>query len=178
MIKKVLRMGHPKLQTPAQPITTFDTEQLHQLIADLFETMKATGGVGLAAPQIGVCLQVIVFGFTKSTRYPDAKPIPDTVLINPRYTPINDEQVDYMEGCLSIPGMRGLVRRYRNIHYEGFDPYGNRLEGDVHDFHARVLQHEIDHLNGTLNIERLASLKYFGFEPEIIETMRNCVLQP
>ena len=141
-IKTVLRMGEPLLLQKAQPITAFNTSELHALIEDMQDTMQAMNGAGIAAPQIGVSLQVVIFGVGKNPRYPDAEQVPYTVLINPTLTPINDEMEDGWEGCLSVPGMRGIVPRYAHLHYTGFDQFGNAIDRLVSGFHARVVQHE------------------------------------
>jgi peptide deformylase len=167
MIKGLLRIGNEQLQVKANPIEIFDTPELHQLIEDLTDTMIANGGVGIAAPQIGVPLQITVFGFESSSRYPQAASVPHTVLINPSYTVIGDDTYDDWEGCLSVRCLRGLVTRHVHIQYQGFDPYGKKIERDVTGFHARLVQHEIDHLHGALFVERIKNLKMFGFEGEL-----------
>lgn len=163
MIRPVLRMGDPRLLERAQPVTAFDSPDLHALIADMRETMAARDGAGLAAPQIGVGLRVVIFGVHANPRYPDAEEVPDTVLINPVIEPVDDEMVDGWEGCLSVPGMRGLVPRYRRLRYRGFDERGAPLDRTVADFHARVVQHEVDHLDGILYPRRIRDLTKFGF---------------
>jgi peptide deformylase len=163
VIRPVLRMGDPRLLERAQPVTAFDTPDLHALIADMRETMAARDGAGLAAPQIGVGLRVVIFGVHANPRYPDAEEVPDTVLINPLLEPVDDEMVDGWEGCLSVPGMRGLVPRYRRLRYRGFDERGAPLDRTVADFHARVVQHEVDHLDGILYPRRIRDLTKFGF---------------
>lgn len=163
MIHPILRMGDPRLLELARPVEQFDTPQLHQLIADMFETMTDAHGAGLAAPQIGVSERVVIFGFATNQRYPEAEPVPETVLINPVITPIGDEMVDGWEGCLSVPGMRGLVPRYRALRYSGFDQFGGRVERVADGFHARVVQHECDHLDGILYPMRVEDLRAFGF---------------
>ena len=167
-IKTVLRMGEPLLLQIAQPITQFNTAQLHALIEDMQDTMRAMNGAGIAAPQIGTSLQVVIFGqkqdsLEKNTRYPDADVVPYTVLINPTLTPINDQMEDGWEGCLSVPGMRGVVPRYLTLHYSGFDQFGNVIDRLVSGFHARVVQHECDHLNGILYPMRITDLSQFGY---------------
>lgn len=171
MIKRLLRMGDKRLQITAEPVEEFNTPFLNQLIEDLFDTMKANAGVGIAAPQIGVPLQVIVFGFNYSPRYSHANPVPETVLINPTYSPIGDETYDDWEGCLSVKGLRGLAARYTHIKYSGQDQFGMHFEREVNGFHARLVQHEIDHLQGSLFVERITNLKNFGFEEEIQQLM-------
>jgi len=163
MIRPVLRMGDPRLLERAQPVAAFDTPELHALIADMRETMAARDGAGLAAPQIGIGLRVVIFGVHANPRYPDAEEVPDTVLINPVLEPVDDEMVEGWEGCLSVPGMRGLVPRYRRLRYRGFDERGAPLDRTVADFHARVVQHEVDHLDGILYPRRIRDLTKFGF---------------
>nr|WP_315483155.1 peptide deformylase [uncultured Undibacterium sp.] len=163
MIYPILKMGDPRLLRVSDPIQEFDTPALHQLIADMFETMQHANGAGLAAPQIGVNLQLVIFGFKKNLRYPDAPNVPETVLINPVLTPLSDETDDAWEGCLSVPGMRGLVPRWSRLRYEGFDQFGQKISRDVDGFHARVVQHETDHLNGVLYPMRIKDLTQFGF---------------
>ncbi len=162
-VRTVLRMGDPRLLQHAAPVTEFGTPALAELIADLFDTMVAAGGVGIAAPQIGVGLQVVIFGFDRSERYPDAPPVPTTILLNPVITPIGDELEDGWEGCLSVPGLRGMVPRHRRIRYQGFDPQGRAIDRSVNGFHARVVQHECDHLVGTLYPMRVRDFSRFGF---------------
>ena len=162
-IKTVLRMGEPLLLQKAQPITAFNTSELHALIGDMRDTMQAMNGAGIAAPQIGVSLQVVIFGVGKNPRYPDAEQVPYTVLINPTLTALNDEMEDGWEGCLSVPGMRGIVPRYAHLHYTGFDQFGIAIDRLVSGFHARVAQHECDHLNGILYPMRIIDLSQFGY---------------
>lgn len=167
-IKSVLRMGEPCLLVKAAPVEQFDTPELHALIQDLEHTMLSMNGAGIAAPQIGVSLSVVIFGQksaheSKNPRYPDADVVPYTVLINPVITPVNQEMEDGWEGCLSVPGMRGIVPRYVRLHYAGFDQYGNPLDRLVSGFHARVVQHECDHLDGILYPMRIVNLKDFGY---------------
>ena len=163
MIYPILKMGDPRLLRVSDVIQEFDTPALHQLIADMFETMQHASGAGLAAPQIGVNLQLVIFDFKKNPRYPDAPNVPETVLINPVLTPLSDETDDAWEGCLSVPGMRGLVPRWSRLRYEGFDQFGQKISRDVDGFHARVVQHETDHLNGVLYPMRIKDLTQFGF---------------
>jgi peptide deformylase len=163
MIRPVLRMGDPILLGRAQPVSAFDTPELHALLADMRDTMAHLDGAGLAAPQIGVGLRVVIFGVHANPRYPDAEEVPDTVLINPVLEPIGDELVEGWEGCLSVPGMRGLVPRYRQLRYRGFDEKGTAIDRTVDDFHARVVQHEVDHLDGILYPSRIRDLTKFGF---------------
>ncbi|MBX9899533.1 MAG: peptide deformylase [Burkholderiaceae bacterium] len=163
MIHSILKMGDARLLRKAEPITQFDTPQLHELVADLFETMQYANGAGLAAPQIGVNLQLVIFGFKNNSRYPDAPTVPETVLLNPVLTPLADTIEEAWEGCLSVPGMRGLVPRWSKLRYEGFDQFGNPICREVDGFHARVVQHECDHLNGVLYPMRITDLSQFGF---------------
>jgi peptide deformylase len=156
-------MGDPRLLQTAEPVTGFDSPELHGLIADMFDTMHAANGAGLAAPQIGVNLQLVIFGFKQNVRYPDAPPVPETVLINPVLTPLSNEMEDGWEGCLSVPGLRGTVPRWRRLHYEGFDQYGQPISRDADGFHARVVQHECDHLAGILYPMRIKDFSRFGF---------------
>lgn len=162
-VREILKMGDPRLLRVAEPVRQFDTPELHALIADMFDTMHAANGAGLAAPQIGVNLQLVIYGFKSNTRYPDAPQVPETVLINPVLTPITDDKEEGFEGCLSVPGLRGVVPRYKRLHYEGFDQYGNRIVRDADDFHARVVQHEVDHLHGILYPMRITDFSRFGF---------------
>jgi peptide deformylase len=163
MIRDVVRMGDPRLLLVAKPVQETGTAELAQLVEDMFDTMHAEGGVGLAAPQIGVDLQVVVFGFERHDRYPDAPPVPRTVLINPVITPLSDEIVEGWEGCLSIPGLRGVVPRHAHIRYQGLDADGNIVDREATGFHARVVQHEYDHLVGTLYTMRITDFTRFGF---------------
>ena len=162
-IHKVLRMGDPRLLQVAAPVTEFGTPALSALITDMFDTMAAEGGVGLAAPQIGVGLRVVIFGFEHSARYPDVTPVPTTILINPVITALNDDTEDGWEGCLSVPGLRGVVPRHTRIRYQGFTPEGTPIERIAEGFHARVVQHECDHLDGTLYPMRIKDFRRFGF---------------
>ena len=162
-IHTILKMGDPRLLRIAQPVREFDTPELHALVADLFDTMEAADGAGLAAPQIGVDLQVVIFGFARNQRYPDAPPVPLTVLINPVITPLSDEVEEGWEGCLSVPGLRGVVPRHARIRYTGLDPRGQAIEREAKGFHARVVQHECDHLIGTLYPMRVRDFNRFGY---------------
>jgi len=162
-VRDILKMGDPRLLRQAEPVREFGTPELNALIEDMFDTMRAASGAGLAAPQIGVNLQVVIFGFKQNPRYPDAPPVPETVLINPVITPLSEEMEDGWEGCLSVPGLRGVVPRWKRLHYEGFDQYGNAISRDAEDFHARVVQHECDHLTGTLYPMRIRDFSQFGF---------------
>ena len=156
-------MGDARLLDTARPVEAFGTIELKDLIQDMFDTMIVAGGVGLAAPQIGVGLQVVIFGFEKSERYPDAEPVPRTILINPVITPLTGEEELAFEGCLSVPGLRGEVPRFKHIRYQGFDPDGNGIDRTVEGFHARVVQHECDHLIGKLYPMRMRDLSRLGF---------------
>jgi peptide deformylase len=162
-IKAVLKMGDPRLLEHARPVTEFDTPELRALLADMDDTMLALNGAGLAAPQIGVGLQVVIFGVEHNPRYPDAEAVPHTVLINPSLTPLGDEMEEGWEGCLSVPGMRGVVPRYVRLRYQGYDPFGNAIDRSVSGFHARVVQHEFDHLIGVLYPMRIRDFRNFGF---------------
>ena len=162
-IREILKMGDARLLRVAQPVAAFDTPELHALVGDLFDTMAAADGAGLAAPQIGVDLQVVIFGFGRNARYPDAPPVPKTVLINPTITPLGDAEEEGWEGCLSVPGLRGIVPRWARIRYSGFDPRGRRIEREADGFHARVVQHECDHLIGRLYPTRMRDLSRLGF---------------
>lgn len=166
-IKTVLRMGDPRLLEKAVPVAAFDTPELHALVQDMRDTMAALSGAGLAAPQVGIGLQVVIFGVVSNPRYPDAELVPDTVLINPVLTPLSDEMEEGWEGCLSIPGLRGLVPRYKRLRYQGFDQFGNRMDRTVSAFHARVAQHECDHLQGVLYPMRIRDMNQFGFVEEL-----------
>ena len=162
-IRRVLRMGDPHLLQPAAPVTEFGTPALRALITDMFDTMAAEGGVGIAAPQIGISLRVVIFGFEHSQRYPEAPPVPMTVLVNPVITPLSEEIEDGWEGCLSVPGLRGVVPRYTRIRYQGFTPDGEPIDRIAEGFHARVVQHECDHLDGLLYPMRVRYFSRFGF---------------
>jgi len=156
-------MGDPRLLERARPVENFGSRELHALLADMRDTMRALDGAGLAAPQIGIGLQIVIFGVDANPRYPDAEAVPDTVLINPTLSQIDDEMEEGWEGCLSVPGMRGLVPRYKRLNYAGFDERGERFERRAEDFHARVVQHECDHLLGVLYPMRIRDLSRFGF---------------
>ena len=162
-VREILKMGDARLLRVAKPVMQFDTPVLHELLTDMFDTMQAAGGVGLAAPQIGIDLQVVLFGFERSDRYPDAPAVPRTVLINPLITPLSQEYEEGWEGCLSVPGLRGVVQRYSAIRYRGFDPQGLEIDREAHGFHARVVQHECDHLNGFLYPMRMHDFSKFGY---------------
>ena len=160
-------MGDPRLLVAARQVERFDTPELDALVADMDDTMKALNGAGLAAPQIGVALQVAIFGVEWNPRYPEAEPVPYTVLINPVLEPVGSEMEDGWEGCLSVPGMRGLVPRYRNLRYRGRDAHGRPIDRTASGFHARVVQHECDHLAGILYPMRIRDLRNFGFNEEL-----------
>jgi peptide deformylase len=162
-IREVLKMGDPRLLAVAEPVREFGTPELANLLADMRDTMRDLNGAGLAAPQIGVGMRVVIFGFEQSPRYPEADPVPFTVLINPVLTPLGDAQEEGWEGCLSVPGMRGLVPRYRDLRYTGLDAAGAPIDRTVSGFHARVVQHEVDHLDGILYPRRIRDLTQFGF---------------
>ena len=163
-VRDILKMGDARLLRTAQPVAAFDGDALHLLITDLLDTMRAANGAGLAAPQIGVDLQVVIFGsHDRNPRYPDRPVVPPTVLVNPLITPLGDATKDDWEGCLSVPGMRGVVPRWSRIRYTGFDQYGDPIDREVEGFHARVVQHECDHLWGKLYPMRMTDMAKFGF---------------
>ena len=162
-VREILKMGDPRLLRVAQPVRAFNTPELHTLVADLFETMRAVDGAGLAAPQIGVDLALVIFGFGKNQRYPDAPPVPETVLVNPTITPLDNVEVEGWEGCLSVPGLRGVVPRWARIRYTGFDVLGQPIDREADGFHARVVQHECDHLVGKLYPMRVRDFSRFGY---------------
>lgn len=162
-IQSILKMGDPRLLQSAEPVTDFTSATLKTLIENMFDTMEAADGVGLAAPQIGVPLQVVIFGFERSERYPDAEPVPSGILINPIITPLGDEEEEDWEGCLSVPGLRGWVPRFKRIRYQGFNEEGEPIDRAVEGFHARVVQHECDHLIGKLYPMRVRDFSRFGF---------------
>lgn len=176
-VRQILTMGDPRLLEIAKPVTTFDTPELHALVQDLMDTMQAEEGAGLAAPQIGVGLCVVVFGFDSNPRYPDAAPVPQTVLVNPVIETLSDDCDDGWEGCLSVPGLRGMVPRFTHIRYSGFDHKGVAIEREAHDFHARVVQHECDHLDGILYPQRMTDMRQFGFT-EILEFSGQLIAMP
>ncbi len=166
-VMPVLKMGDQRLWKVAKPVIHFDTAQLHELLADMRDTMQAMNGAGLAAPQIGVGLRVVIFGVQYNSRYPDAESVPETVLINPVITPLGDTVEEDWEGCLSVPGLRGLVPRHAHIRYQGLDEYGAMIDHTVSGFHARVVQHECDHLDGILYPMRIRDLTKFGYNEEL-----------
>lgn len=162
-VREILKMGDPRLLRVAKPVREFDTPELGTLITDMFDTMYAANGAGLAAPQIGVDLALVIFGFKHNPRYPQAEPVPETVLLNPRIEPLGDEEEAGWEGCLSVPGMRGVVPRFARIRYTGVDAQGRAIEREAEGFHARVVQHECDHLIGKLYPMRIRDFSQFGF---------------
>jgi peptide deformylase len=163
-VREILKMGDARLLRVAQPVTQFDTDEIHLLVSDMFDTMRAVNGAGLAAPQIAIDLQLVIFGTdAPNPRYPDAPLVPRTVLLNPVITPIGDEEEEGWEGCLSVPGLRGVVPRWSRIRYTGFDQYGDAIDRTVDGFHARVVQHECDHLVGKLYPMRVRDFSKFGF---------------
>ncbi len=163
-VRDILKMGDPRLLRVAQAVTEFDSDALHLLVTDLLDTMRAANGAGLAAPQIGVDLQLVIFGsFERNPRYPDRPVVPPTVLLNPTITPLGDAEESDWEGCLSVPGLRGLVPRWSHIRYTGFDPFGDAIDRTVDGFHARVVQHECDHLWGKLYPMRMRDFSQFGY---------------
>jgi peptide deformylase len=166
-VRPVLRMGDPRLLQRSGEVGAFDTPELHALLQDMQDTMQALNGAGLAAPQIGVPLRVVIFGMEHSTRYPDAEPVPFTVLVNPELMPLDSEVEEGWEGCLSVPGMRGLVPRHARLRYRGYDQRGVPIDRSVAGFHARVVQHECDHLDGILYPMRIRDLRNFGFHEEL-----------
>ena len=169
-VRRVLKMGEPLLHSVAAPVARFD-EELLALVADMDETMRALNGAGIAAPQIGVSARVVIFELSDNPRYPHIAPVPYTVLVNPLVTPLSAEQDEGWEGCLSVPGMRGLVPRYRRMRYRGFDQYGSPIDRTVEGFHARVVQHEVDHLDGILFPQRVRDMRDFGFEDALAGRM-------
>lgn len=171
MIHKILKMGDARLLRVADPVTEFNTPELLEIISDMFETMAHANGAGLAAPQIGINLQLVIFGFKDNPRYPDAPGVPETVLLNPVLTPLSEEMDESWEGCLSVPGMRGMVPRWSKLRYEGVDQFGEKISREVDGFHARVVQHECDHLNGVLYPMRIRDLSQFGFTEVLFPEM-------
>jgi len=169
-VRTVLKMGHPVLRQVAAPVERFDRE-LAALVSDMDETMRSLSGAGIAAPQIGVSLRVVIFELLENPRYPHVSPVPYTVLVNPVLTPLGEEQEEGWEGCLSVPGMRGLVPRFHRLRYQGFDLQGAPIDRTVEGFHARVVQHEVDHLDGILYPQRIRDLRSFGFEDALMGQM-------
>ena len=168
-VQEVIKMGHPLLLVRAEEVESFDTPELKQLVSDMKETMAARNGAGLAAPQIAVSQRVVIFGVSDNPRYPDADSVPETILINPEISIIGTERDSAWAGCLSIPHMRGLVPRYTSIRYRGYDEKGKLIEREAHGFHARVVQHEVDHLDGVLYPQRIEDMRNFGFEEALFE---------
>jgi peptide deformylase len=162
-VREILKMGDPRLLRVAEPVREFGTPEMERLIADMFDTMHAASGAGLAAPQIGVNLQLVIYGFKQNPRYPDAPQVPETVLINPVLTPLSDEQEEGFEGCLSVPGLRGSVPRWTRLRYVGVDQFNQPIVREVEGFHARVVQHEVDHLHGILYPMRITDFSRFGY---------------
>lgn len=168
-VRAVLKMGDPRLLQVSEEVSPQEMHNMPALLEDLWDTMAAENGAGLAAPQIGVLKRIVVFGYQENPRYPDAPPVPETVLINPLITPLDETIEDGWEGCLSVPGMRGLVPRYENIRYQGIDEHGNEIDREVSGFHARVVQHECDHLDGILYPLRITDMSKFGFQETLLE---------
>jgi peptide deformylase len=170
-LRPVLKMGHPLLRQVAAPVSELATPELRALVADLDDTMRALNGAGIAAPQVGVSLRVVIFELRDNPRYPDIAAVPYTVLVNPVLTPLGPEEEEGWEGCLSVPGMRGLVPRFRRLRYQGFSPEGMQIDRTVEGFHARVVQHEVDHLDGILFPQRIRDMRAFGFEDALAGQM-------
>lgn len=166
-VHSILRIGDPRLREISQPVESFDTPELHELVEDMFDTMRAADGAGLAAPQIGVLQRVMIFSVDENSRYPEVEDVPETVLINPEFTVISEEIDGFWEGCLSVPGMRGYVERPGKIRYKGFDQFGKPVAREAQGFHATVFQHEYDHLDGILYTDRLVDPRRFGFVEEL-----------
>ena len=172
-VRPVLRMGNPVLHRMAAPVKKFGSPELRALLADMDDTVQALNGAGLAAPQIGVSLRVVIFEVKNNPRYPDVEPVPYTVLINPELEPLDETMENGLEGCLSVPGLRGLVPRYRRLRYRGFDAEGRAIDRSVTGFHARVVQHEVDHLDGILYPMRMPNMRHFGFEDDLFPKGAN-----
>ena len=170
----ILKMGDPRLAERSEDVVDFSTQALQNIISDMQEAMNAHQGVGIAAPQIGVQQRIIIFGFERNPRYPNESPVPLTTLINPTYEPLSDEKVPGWEGCLSVPGLRGLVPRYQKIKYRGYSEEGVLIERIVTGFHARIIQHECDHIDGVLFPQRIKDLRLFGFEDVLQERLKGC----
>ena len=168
-IRTILKMGDPQLLEKSAEVDPIDPAILEPLLQDMWETMSDANGAGLAAPQIGVMQRIVIFGYQTNPRYPDAPPVPETVLINPVITPVGDVREEGWEGCLSVPGMRGIVPRYRDIRYQGYDQHGNGIDREASGFHARVVQHECDHLEGILYPFRITDLRHFGYIDTLTE---------
>ncbi|MCP3867116.1 MAG: peptide deformylase [Gammaproteobacteria bacterium] len=175
-VRQVLQMGDPRLLETASPVATLDTPELHELVKDLIDTMEALDGAGLAAPQIGVGLRVVVFELDNNPRYPNVPPVPRTLLVNPVLEPLSEEVNEDWEGCLSVTGLRGVVPRYTHVRYSGFDLAGNSIVREVSGFHARVVQHECDHLDGILYPQRMLDMKQFGFSDVLAATGNTGVM--
>lgn len=171
-VRSILRLGHPLLRQVAAPVARFDTPELHALVEDMLDTMRANNGAGLAAIQIGELTRVVVFEVLHNERYPGVEPVPLTVLVNPQIEFLGDEREEGWEGCLSVPGLRGLVPRYKKLRYRGFDAFGAPIDRTVADFHARVVQHECDHLDGILYPQRIEDMTSFGFQDELAASGR------
>jgi peptide deformylase len=169
-IRPVLRLGDPRLFEVSSEVSDFNSPELDSLIDDMFDTMEAEDGAGLAAPQIGIGLRVVIFGFENNPRYPDIDTVPRTILINPKITPLSEAREEGWEGCLSVPGMRGVVSRYSHIRYSGFDAAGTAIDVEARGFHARVVQHECDHLDGIIYTQRLTDPHRFGFTDELLSS--------
>jgi peptide deformylase len=167
--RSILKMGNPQLFEKSLRVADLKDPLITQIITEMTEAMQRLGGVGIAAPQIGYKKRIMIFGFERSERYPDEKPVPFTILINPVFTPLSEVMNDGWEGCLSVPGLRGLIPRFSEIKYEGLDPQGNKIEREASNFHARMIQHECDHLDGILFPQRIKDLKRFGFEDALPE---------
>lgn len=172
-VKSVLKMGDPRLLERSRPVENVPSKNLDDLLQDMFDTMAALNGAGLAAPQIGVFERVVIFGVESNPRYPDAEPVPMTVLVNPRIVSLSDEKEYGWEGCLSVPGMRGLVPRLPHIRYSGLDQHGEPIEREARGFHARVVQHEVDHIDGILYPMRIEDMRHFGFESELFSELQT-----
>ena len=172
-VQEVIKMGHPLLLKRAQEVQNFATPELKNLVTDMKDTMAALNGAGLAAPQIAVSQRVVIFGVAENPRYPDADSVPETILINPKITVLEPESESAWEGCLSVPHMRGLVPRYTSIRYRGYDVEGEVIEREAHGFHARVVQHEVDHLDGVLYPFRIENMRNFGFEDELFPSTKS-----
>ena len=173
MIREVLRMGDPRLLEVAKPVDSFGTPELLELVSDMRDTMADLDGAGLAAPQIGVSLRVVIFAVSGNPRYPDAEEVPETVLVNPEIEFVGEEKEEGWEGCLSVPGLRGLVPRFRRLRYRGFDQFGKRIDRTVEGFHARVVQHECDHLDGFLYPMRMPDMSKLGFTEVLFPGMED-----
>ncbi len=173
-VRQVLKMGDPKLLQVSEPVKLEEISELKPLVDDMLDTMESLNGAGLAAPQIGVMKRVVIFGIEANPRYPEAEPVPLTILINPEISPLSDEKGYGWEGCLSVPGLRGVVPRYKDVRYRGFDLEGKEIDRTVGEFHARVVQHECDHLDGILYPMRIEDMRLFGFEDELVAASSQC----